>query len=78
MSLEDRIKPGMTFAAICRLLEGWVCARFCQPGARDPAGTQTWDFTDRLTGQTIRGTFDGGKLLIHGEPASGSAGTDQS
>jgi hypothetical protein len=67
----------MTFTAICRLLEGWVCVRICKPRAHDSARTQTWDFTDRLTGQTIRGTFDGGKLLIHGKPASDPGGTDQ-
>jgi hypothetical protein len=69
MEFERQIEPGMSFTAICRLLEGWACARVCPPGARDPAGMQTWDFTDHLTGQRIRGTFDGGKLMIHGEPA---------
>jgi hypothetical protein len=72
MGFERQIEPGMSFTAICRLLEGWACARACPPGARDPAGIQTWDFTDHLTGKRIRGAFDGGKLLIHGEPASDS------
>lgn len=65
----------MSFAAICRLLEGWVCARARRHGMRDLGGTDTWDFTNPFTGQTIRGTFHGGKLLACGEPAPDSAGS---
>jgi hypothetical protein len=61
MGLEDQLRPGMSFVAVCRLFEGWACARV--PAPSGALGPHDWDFTHRSTGQMIRATFEGGQLL---------------
>lgn len=74
MDVEGKLNPGMSFVDVCRRLEGWACARIY--GQSDSAGLHTWDFTDWATQQTIRTTFEGGKLLMFGIPAPQAVDTD--
>lgn len=68
----------MSFVAVCRLFEGWTCARVHRFTLPASTGIHAWDFTHHQTGQTIRTTFEGGTLLVFGAPASDPSGSVES